>query len=93
MFIFIRLIVCIVFFLYTAAVIKRLKKANKRKLYIILTAISIMLYVLLSFFTFENLFFTFDSPESAYRYFISGKADIELIVEGENCDLIVVFFN
>ena len=89
MFIFIRLIISIVFFLCSVAVIKRLKKANKRKLYIVLTAISIMLYILLSFFTFENLFLTFDSPESAYGYFIPGKADIELVVEGKNCDLIV----
>ncbi len=89
MFVFVRLAIGCVFFLSSTIVIKRHKQINKRKFYAIFTTITIALYVLLSFIPFENLFLTFDSPESAYEYFIPGKSDIELVVEGNNCDFIV----
>lgn len=38
---------------------------------------------------FENLFITFDSPKAAYEYYAFEKSNIELIVEGEGCDLII----
>ena len=43
----------------------------------------------LAFLPFENLFVTYDSPKSAYEYFTFGKSDIELVVEGKECDFIV----
>ncbi len=89
MFVFIRLAISCLFFLCSIIAVKKYKNANKRKLYAIFTTIAILLYFCLSFCPFENLFLTFESPESAYRYFIPGKSDIELVVEGNNCDFIV----
>ena len=48
-----------------------------------------MLYVALLFLPFENLFVTFNSPEKAYDYYNFGESNVVLLVEGENCDLIV----
>lgn len=89
MFVFIRLAISCLFFLCSFIAIKKVRKINKRKLYTFFITIAIVLYFLLSFIPFENLFLTFDSPESAYRYFIPGKSDIELVVDGNNCDLVV----
>lgn len=58
-------------------------------MYIIFAILSVLLIVVLVFLPFENLFVTFDSPKAAYEYFITGKSNIELIVEGDNCDLMI----
>ncbi len=89
MFIFVRFAICCVFLLCSIIAIMKHKRINKRKFYAIFTTIAIALYVLLSLIPFENLFLTFDSLESAYEYFVFGKSDIELVVEGNNCDFIV----
>ncbi|MBQ4569991.1 MAG: hypothetical protein IJA62_08085 [Ruminococcus sp.] len=44
---------------------------------------------MLAFLPFENLFITFDSPKSVYEYYNLGKSNIELIVEGDDCDFII----
>ncbi len=43
----------------------------------------------LSFWPFENLFYTFDSPEAAYAYGCFGAPDIELVVPGNQCDWVI----
>ena len=48
-----------------------------------------ILVTVLGFVPFENLFVTFDSPKAAYEYYILGKTNIELIVEGDACDFVV----
>ena len=58
-------------------------------LYIVSTVLSMVLAIVLMFVPFENLFVTFDSPKAAYEYYILGKSNIELIVEGDACDFIV----
>lgn len=62
---------------------------RKHILYIACAIFSVILTVVLTFLPIENLFVTFDSPNAAYEYFNLGKSNIELVVEGEECDFIV----
>lgn len=85
----IRLIIGCVFLVCSFTAIKKSKVMHKHILYIVFTSLSVLLIVVLTFLPFENLFITFDSPKAAYEYFNLGKSNIELIVEGEDCDFII----
>lgn len=85
----IRLIIGCIFLVCSIIAIKNFKSIRKHILYIVFTGLSVLLIVVFTFIPFENLFITFDSPKAAYEYFNLGKSNIELIVEGENCDFIV----
>ncbi len=85
----IRLIIGCVFLGCSIMVIKKSKVIRKRILYVVFTCISIALITVLAFLPFENLFMTFDSPKTAYEYFSFGKSNIELVIEGNNCDFII----
>lgn len=89
MFNIIRLIIGFVFLGCSITVIKKSKVIRKRMLYVIFTSISVALIAVLSFLPFENLFITFNSPKAAYEYFSFGKSNIELVVEGNNCDFVI----
>ncbi|MBE6616777.1 MAG: hypothetical protein E7627_02355 [Ruminococcaceae bacterium] len=58
-------------------------------LYIIFTVLSVALTTVLAFLPFENLFINFDSPKEAYEYYTFSKSNIELVVEGNECDFVV----
>lgn len=85
----IRMIIGCIFLVCSIIAIKNFKSIRKHILYIVFTGLSVLLIVVLTFIPFENLFITFDSLKAAYEYFNLGKSNIELIVEGENCDFIV----
>ena len=85
----IRLIIGCIFLLCSIIVMKNFKAISKRVLYIASSGLSVLLIVVLMFLPFENLFLTFGSPKDAYEYSNSGQSNIELIVEGDNCDLII----
>ena len=85
----IRLIIGCIFLVCSITAIKKFKVIRKHILYIVFTSLSVLLVVVLTFLPFENLFVTFDSPKAAYEYFNSGKSNIELIVEGDDCDFII----
>lgn len=85
----IRLIIGCIFFVCSITVIKKSQVIRKHILYILFTSLSVILIVVLAFLPFENLFVTFDSPKAAYEYFNLGKSNIELIVEGDDCDFII----
>ena len=89
MYIIIRLIIGCIFVASSMIAIKNSKALHKHILYIIFTGLSVMLVITLSFLPFENLFVTFNSPKAAYEYFCLGKSNIELILEGDDCDFIV----
>lgn len=89
MYYIIRMIIGFIFLVCSIIAIKNFKSIRKHILYIIFTGLSVLLIVVLTFLPFENLFITFDSPKAAYEYFNLGKSNIELIVEGEDCDFIV----
>ena len=85
----IRLIIGIVFFVFSIIVIKKYIVAHKRILYFVFTSIAIALITVLAIIPFENLFITFSSPKLSYEYYTSGKSNIELVVEGTDCDFVV----
>ena len=85
----IRLIIGCIFLLCSIIVMKNFKAISKRVLYIASSGLSVLLIVVLMFLPFENLFLTFGSPKDAYEYSNSRQSNIELIVEGDNCDLII----
>lgn len=89
MYVIVRLMICLVLLFCSIIIIKKTKTTHRFILYSISTCISIALSIVLAFLPFENLFVTFDSPKSAYEYYNLGKSNIELIVEGDNCDFIV----
>jgi len=69
--------------------IKKSKVIHKHIMYIVFASLSVLLIAALLFLPFENLFVTFNSPKAAYKYFNLGKSNIELIVEGDDCDFII----
>ena len=85
----IRLIMGCIFLVCSIIVIKKFKAIRKHILYIVFTSLSVLLIVVLTFLPFENLFITFDSPKAAYEYYKLGRSNIELIVEGDDCDFII----
>lgn len=85
----IRFIIGCIFLVCSITAIKKSKVICKHILYVIFTSLSMILVVVLAFLPFENLFVTFDSPKAAYEYFNLGKSNIELIVEGDDCDFII----
>lgn len=89
MYIIIRLLIVCVFFAFSVIGVKKSKVIHKNGLYIIFIALSLILITILSLIPFENLFITFDSPESAYDYYSIGESNVELVVEGDNCEFVV----
>ena len=71
MYVIVRLILVCVLLGFSIVTIKKSKAARKRTLYATFASISVMLYIVLVFLPFENLFVTFDSANSAYS---SGSA-------------------
>lgn len=69
--------------------IKASGNANERKKYILAATIALALTTISAFLPFENLFMTFDTPESVYHYVNSPALDVKLVVEGQNCDLVI----
>lgn len=85
----IRIFIGCIFLGCATIAIKKAKVIRKSIFYVISIGVSLALVVILTFLPFENLFVTFNSPEAAYEYFSFSKSDVELIVEGNNCDLII----
>lgn len=90
MFGLIRFVIGLLIFGILVIVIKKNNKTVKRALYVGLSCVSILIVILLSFVPFENLFISFKTPKAAYDYYTFGNADIELLLEGKNCDFIIV---
>ena len=88
MYSFIRLLIGCIFLICSFVLIKRSKTVHKKALYIVFLCLSGLLPTVLSFIPFENSFITFKSLDSAYHY-VYGKSDIELVVEGDDCDFVV----
>ena len=89
MFNIIRFIIGCVFLGCSITLIKKSKVIRKRILYIVFAGISVALMVVLAFLPFENLFMNFNSPKAAYEYYKLGKSNIELVVEGNECDFVI----
>ena len=89
MYTIIRLLFGFIFLTCAVVAIRKSKIIRKTLMYVIFTVISIALITISALVPVENLFITFNSPQSAYNYINFGKSDIDLIIEGENCDFVV----
>lgn len=89
MFNIIRVLIGCVFLGISIRVIKKSEVIRKRILYVVFTSISVVLIAVLAFLPFENLVVNFSSPKAAYEYYNFGKSNIELIVEGNDCDFVI----
>lgn len=89
MFSIVRMVIGCVFFGVVFWNIKLSKLRTKRIWYGIGAGISVLLTTALCFVPFENLFFTFRTPEKAFRYYAGNGFEIEHVVEGEHSDFIV----
>lgn len=78
-----------VFLGFSFIAIYKSKAIHKRLLYIVFICISAVLFTASTFLPLENFFITFNSPEEVYKYYNFGKTDIELVIEGNNCDFVV----
>ena len=56
---------------------------------IVFFGITILLISTLALFPIENLFVTFNSPESVFNYYHFGNEGVDLVVEGDNCDFVI----
>ena len=88
MFSIIRLIGGGIFFGCSITIIKKVKISHKRILYIVFALVTLLFITVSAMFPIENFLITFDSPQKAYEYKF-GKSNIELVIEGDNCDFVV----
>ena len=86
MYTFLRIAVCIASFFIGWFSIRK-SKTRVLKLSGSLVAVAVLLFFAL--FPAENIFCSFNSPESAFRYRYGEKAEILGVVSGAECDLIV----
>ena len=87
MFGLIRFAAVAVLYLIAALLIKKLKPKYEKYLWVGTAVAAVILYIGLSFFSVENAFVTFKSPESAYKYMYLKKTD--LVVSGKTTDFVV----
>lgn len=89
----VRIIITLLFLGCAVILVKKYKAPKKRSVYILLAVAAVLFDFALGMLPFENLFLTFDSPKAAYQYYHGRQSDIALIVEGNDCDLIVACQN
>ncbi len=63
------------------------KKRIKKKHVIVVAIISMLSATIFTFFSVENYFFTFSTPEKAFNYI--NSEDVKLIVDGQESTLVV----
>ena len=89
MFVLVRLLTAFllfwVLFFFTKS-FQRLGKFRKRPL---LLCIVLILFLFSFFQPIENIFLTFSSPDSAYRYANLSAPDVDLIISGQDSDLVI----
>lgn len=65
------------------------KEPLKRRTSIAIIIFDIVLITVLSFIPFENLIYTFKSPEAAFKYYDPTVDKVELVVEGDESDFVL----
>lgn len=51
--------------------------------------ITVLLVTILTFFSFENLFITFNSLEEAFYYYNGDRTTVRLVVNGKGSNLVI----
>lgn len=83
----VRIILCFILFIVCVSIIKKLKMHNKRVLKIFTAIVCLVICIALNFVPIENLFITFPTVQSSYKYSNTGNAD--LIINGTETDLVI----
>lgn len=83
---FIRILIGAILFSVSMLIIKK-AKSKKNQIKMVAAALSIFIAVGLSYLPFENLLYTFKSPEAAFNYQNFSKAS--LVITGETTDLVI----
>lgn len=66
------------------------KQAGKKSWFFILVAgMAVVLLTVLFFLPFENIFYSFQSPEDVFSYKYPGTSDIQLVIEGQESALVI----
>lgn len=89
MFSFIRMILSVLLLVIFLFLINYFTKKNKRRWYIVLLVCFVLSSSALAFVPFEDTFFRFSSPESAFRYYYPKANYIDLIIEGNESTYVV----
>ncbi len=88
MYILVRLLIGILFFLCSTLIINNALQNHKGKKLVTAAIASVVLVTGLSLFPVENCFITFDSPEAAFRYY-TGNSNIVLVIDGQSSNLVI----
>lgn len=83
----VRIILCFILFIVCIFITKKLKMHNKRVLKISAAIVCLVICIALNFIPIENLFITFPTVQSSYKYSNTGNAD--LIINGTETDLVI----
>ena len=87
LFVFIRLAFWGIAFVIGFCLIRKSRVKNRKRWSMIALIAAVAMVTIIALIPFENVFVTFSSPESAYHYNHSGKA--ELVISGEKPDFVV----
>ena len=61
---------------------------QKKEIYILFASLGILLLIIF-IIPIENAFYTFETPEKAYKHLSFENTEIEILVKGDNCDYVV----
>ena len=85
----IRWIILLIVLISLVVKIKKSKILRKKLLYFISVSISLVMSLVIVLTPVENLFVTFDSPESVFKYDNMGLEEIDLVVDGNFSTFII----
>lgn len=83
----VRIILCVIIFAICLFIANKSKLQKKKVLKSAIVIVCLALCIAFNFIPFENLFVTFPTAQSSYKYTSSGDADI--IINGEETDLVI----
>ena len=89
MYTFVRIVVSLLLIVCLFVALKASRANHKRIFGALSIGTGIAVFIVLLFIPFENGFVTFESPHSVYQYYTGSDSEIELVIEGEQCDLVV----
>ena len=89
MFVIIRLFTAFFLFWVLFFFTKSFQGLGKFPKYPLLLCTVLILFLLSFFLPIENIFFTFSSPDSSYRYANLSAPDVDLVVSGQDSDLVI----
>ena len=85
----VRLIAACILGMASTFAINKFVTITKGTKCVVFALISALTAAILTFFPFENMLITFESPEESYSYCNYGRSKVELVIEGDDCAFVV----